>query len=115
MDDEPEMRVDFQWTMSLKTPVSKGAAGRCMLRVDEHHHAEFGTIELVRNEGVRRGKPEGLLLDGREGGDVWLHRRNAKEPAVSEAEQRTKRYCAPVSRSEERRVGKECRSRWSPY
>src|SRR2546422_6382725 len=22
---------------------------------------------------------------------------------------------APVSRSEERRVGKECRSRWSPY
>src|ERR1022692_1179340 len=97
IQDEPEMKVDFQWTMSLKTPVSKGAAGRCMLRVDEHHHAEFGTIELVRNEGVRRGKPEGLLLDGREGGDVWLHRRNAKEPAVSEAEQRTKRYCAPVS------------------
>src|SRR3712207_9141612 len=23
--------------------------------------------------------------------------------------------CCPVSRSEERRVGKECRSRWSPY
>src|SRR2546430_13489089 len=23
--------------------------------------------------------------------------------------------CAPVGRSEERRVGKECRSRWSPY
>ena len=24
-------------------------------------------------------------------------------------------YCEIVSRSEERRVGKECRSRWSPY
>ena len=23
--------------------------------------------------------------------------------------------CAPTTRSEERRVGKECRSRWSPY
>ena len=23
--------------------------------------------------------------------------------------------CQPLSRSEERRVGKECRSRWSPY
>src|SRR2546426_10582198 len=23
--------------------------------------------------------------------------------------------CAPLQRSEERRVGKECRSRWSPY
>ena len=25
------------------------------------------------------------------------------------------RYCARMFRSEERRVGKECRSRWSPY
>src|SRR2546430_11795228 len=25
------------------------------------------------------------------------------------------RYCSDVFRSEERRVGKECRSRWSPY
>src|SRR2546430_13558399 len=25
------------------------------------------------------------------------------------------RACAPPARSEERRVGKECRSRWSPY
>ena len=24
-------------------------------------------------------------------------------------------YCTEVHRSEERRVGKECRSRWSPY
>ena len=23
--------------------------------------------------------------------------------------------CFPIPRSEERRVGKECRSRWSPY
>src|SRR2546426_2691372 len=25
------------------------------------------------------------------------------------------RYCWRIERSEERRVGKECRSRWSPY
>src|ERR1017187_6812624 len=43
------------------------------------------------------GEPEGLLLDGSAGGDVWLHRRNAEETAVSEVEQRTKRYCAPTS------------------
>ena len=24
-------------------------------------------------------------------------------------------FCAGIGRSEERRVGKECRSRWSPY
>ena len=28
---------------------------------------------------------------------------------------RHKKHIACVSRSEERRVGKECRSRWSPY
>src|SRR5579859_8213037 len=36
----------------------------------------------------------------------------------SPAEPRTSRACSPsstASRSEERRVGKECRSRWSPY
>ena len=27
----------------------------------------------------------------------------------------TKLWCSVVFRSEERRVGKECRSRWSPY
>ena len=26
-----------------------------------------------------------------------------------------KTFCIPTTRSEERRVGKECRSRWSPY
>src|ERR1022692_2693736 len=96
IQDEPEAKVHFQSKMSLKTPVSERAGGRCMLRVDEHHHAEFGTIELGRNEGIRRGEPEGLLLDGSAGGDVWLHRRNAEQTAVSEVEQRTKRYCAPI-------------------
>src|SRR5256885_12922257 len=28
---------------------------------------------------------------------------------------RSQPCCPPVERSEERRVGKECRSRWSPY
>ena len=32
----------------------------------------------------------------------------AEVPLTSEA-------CSPEGRSEERRVGKECRSRWSPY
>ena len=44
-------------------------------------------------------------------------------PSFSEVGEETSRYAALtgvsyallVSRSEERRVGKECRSRWSPY
>ena len=91
------MRSRFQYKMSLKTRTAKAAAGRCMLRVDEHHHAEFGAIEFGRNEGVRRGKPEGPLVDGDARGDLWLGRGDAAESAVSEIEQRTKGYCAPVS------------------
>src|ERR1700691_3609953 len=97
MDDEPEMRIRFQHKMSLKSWAGNRADSRCMLRVDEHYHAEFGAIEFGRNEGVRCRKPEGLLLDESAGGDVCLHRRNAAGPAVSEVEQRTKRYCAPIS------------------
>src|SRR5947207_11464819 len=44
------------------------------------------------------------------------------EPSVDERPERKPQqgatcpdYCVDAKRSEERRVGKECRSRWSPY
>src|ERR1051326_5973883 len=97
MVDEPEMRIRFQYKMSLKTWTAKGATGRCMLRVDEHHHAEFGATEFGRNEGLRRGEPEGALVDGDARGNLWLDGGHPTPSAVSEIEQRTKRYCAPIS------------------
>src|SRR2546427_6438510 len=81
---------------------------------DEHK------LELERTEvlGRRRGlvarveaewrKPfDQLLADGPEGaGDLeWLRQEDERLRAAIDA----------VGRSEERRVGKECRSRWSPY
>ena len=69
MDDEPEMRSRFQYKMSLKM---RATAGRCMPRVDEYYHAEFGAIEFGRNEGIRRGEPEGPLVDGDARGDLSL-------------------------------------------
>ena len=35
--------------------------------------------------------------------------------AQTEADQKAEADGVPLTRSEERRVGKECRSRWSPY
>jgi hypothetical protein len=49
--------------MSLKNADGQGATGRCMPRVDEHRHAEFGAIEFGRNQGVRRGELESPLVD----------------------------------------------------
>ena len=58
-------------------------------------------------EGIRSVYPECEVIclpiaDGGEGMlDVLIMATNGQE--------------VPISRSEERRVGKECRSRWSPY
>src|SRR5450755_371181 len=102
MDDEPEMRIRFQYKMSPKTGAAHRATGRRMLRVDEHHHAEFGTVEFGRNEGVRGREPQGRSGDRDARGDLWLGRDHAAESTVSETEQRTKRDCAPVSGESDR-------------
>ena len=78
-------------------------------------------LELLRGEDNTR---LGLtLLDGREvtlvrdrqeksqDGLVWIR----SEEHTSELQSRSELVCRLLLRSEERRVGKECRSRWSPY
>ena len=49
--------------------------------------------------------------------DSYLLRENDRRLEMSEItnEIKKRRTFAIISRSEERRVGKECRSRWSPY
>ena len=58
--------------------------------------------------------PQALLLSGQ-----WLHRGDVIEAGLNSLEWLVKIQTDPaghfVPRSEERRVGKECRSRWSPY
>src|SRR5713226_7879260 len=48
--------------------------------------------------------------------DLAIVSASAGEPSRRSAgRQKGMRHSAPIARSEERRVGKECRSRWSPY
>ena len=48
---------------------------------------------------------------------IWLarHPGSRRRPAPAPAPRWRRQPCRNRSRSEERRVGKECRSRWSPY
>src|SRR5256886_5045716 len=64
-------------------------------------------IQVIRN--LRAGEDDVLLIDNRPFHlrIFRLAHRTAKFRAVERIEQ--------IHRSEERRVGKECRSRWSPY
>src|SRR5689334_24137258 len=61
----------------------------CALPIWKARDATSGTPHAHRGGGARAGEP-------------WL---DARYP----------RLLAAIDRSEERRVGKECRSRWSPY
>ena len=47
--------------------------------------------------------------------DLTLTRSVEPHPFVPSGERQLDERCEEIFRSEERRVGKECRSRWSPY
>src|SRR2546430_7799456 len=69
--------------------------------------AQRKAIDRIRREGKRDGKHEEAHL---------LHDDDPPEPLGPVEDERLRLIftcCHP--RSEERRVGKECRSRWSPY
>jgi len=65
-----------------------------------NHAGEYGAIRIYRAQ-------------------IWVARRRCPEAVafLEETLGHEIRHCASffAARSEERRVGKECRSRWSPY
>ena len=77
-------------------------------------------IEYTVNYGLSGRSPE--IEDGTLESTVWkkIARRidtERSEEHTSELQSHDRPYlvCRLLLRSEERRVGKECRSRWSPY
>src|SRR6266511_5597630 len=76
---------------------------------------QLGEPLIVRGRGGLSLTPAGqLLLDH---ADAMWERLRLAETQLGEAigEQRRRLNLGAFPRSEERRVGKECRSRWSPY
>src|SRR5258708_37550807 len=55
-----------------------------------------------------------ILLEHAGGSDIQIWNGNSEQP-VSTFGVGHIAAVMPIARSEERRVGKECRSRWSPY
>src|SRR3712207_7240856 len=70
-----------------------------------------GEAPPVAFEDVRRGQRPVDRVEGLEvGGDRERHDAARRDVATGAREE-----AGAIGRSEERRVGKECRSRWSPY
>src|SRR3990167_1259127 len=65
-------------------------------------------VTAVRTVGIIDGIADGIILSGNDQASVTVN-----SPSVSESTGQI--LFSIMSRSEERRVGKECRSRWSPY
>ena len=68
-------------------------------------------IADIRQEYTKGGLRESELP----GDPLSLFSRWLQEAIDAEVDEPTAVIVGTVSRSEERRVGKECRSRWSPY
>ena len=79
--------------------------------IDASHAGEIlpqADVVALTGTTLLNGTLAGLLNDCRENAFVIMPQTSAEKPFVKEPA----RF---VPRSEERRVGKECRSRWSPY
>src|SRR2546426_7429585 len=93
----------------IQGPATDGSSA---VRTCAHTHAAGRTIKNNRN-AVRLTVPSTVIA-----GAVGSRRRSANVFAFRAGFDVRIKAMAPLSlewRSEERRVGKECRSRWSPY
>src|SRR5947207_4170384 len=93
-----------------------GAAGSLDERRDVdplEDHAVTGATELLRRDDTLRRRDDRSRRLGEE--RVVLHVVEQKRAVPRRRDRVDQRHVGNDRRSEERRVGKECRSRWSPY
>ena len=91
------------------------------LQNDVSRQIELQLEELKFNENIDKfaslagAKFEELKREVGQAGDKFKENFNAKERLKLGGDPGKINPLIPAERSEERRVGKECRSRWSPY
>src|SRR5256885_12161029 len=108
--------TDVGWDPQGNIFVSDGYCNNRVVKFDKNGRfvAQMGSEKAGKGLG-EFNLPHGLQVDGE--GDVWVaDRTNVRYQVLDNYLKPKKIYDnLGVGRSEERRVGKECRSRWSPY
>src|SRR6266511_870483 len=109
------------WTGTRRAGLETGCSERLglpLVRADELGHRQHVPLDRLLQLGLSRpGGEIGLAVEGVEPENVAVApvpRRRARA-AVADASEVVLPFARRGLRSEERRVGKECRSRWSPY
>ena len=121
-------RITFnaQLTSPHQDVVVTSEEGNCVTLsgVSSLHEGLKGKVEFqgrltARNTGGRMACADGVLsVEGADEAIVYVSiatNFNNYQDITGNPAERAKDYLVRAMRSEERRVGKECRSRWSPY
>src|SRR5258708_428577 len=104
--DGPSILYRGIWPTCVAAPFAVAAVASRLLGLTETQAAHaLGIALVIASPGV--GRPSGTTTSR------WLAIGNAARNGVTAALSAQSGFTA--DRSEERRVGKECRSRWSPY
>jgi len=116
---ERTLRISKLWTGKESSLVPIGADEEAKIRSADlvaRNRELLNMNEQLRkyleSVGLKAGSTDAEALDFAKGlkGDLA-----ERAEALKTAERKAEPDPSPVTRSEERRVGKECRSRWSPY
>src|ERR1039457_7309651 len=87
-----------------------------MMQVRGGSHGYYGVLALCPNSSFFSSRRRHTRLQGDWSSDVCSSHLLPLRPRLSHPEVSFGETLGwPIPRSEERRVGKECRSRWSPY
>src|SRR5499426_4604424 len=118
-EDANRLKDEFLSTISheLRTPLNSINGWALMLRAGRLDAAQSArALETIVRNAKSQNQLIGDLLDVSRilAGKMRLDAAPLKLGSVIEAAVETVRPAAEAKRSEERRVGKECRSRWSP-
>ena len=112
----PHVRVDDAG-VAVPGRRAVAVAGRDLCRVVRRRELDAALAWAARERGVELREGERVVHLARDAGGVCVEtdRRTYRAPVVVGADGSGSVVRRALVRSEERRVGKECRSRWSPY
>src|SRR2546426_11682468 len=98
--------------MSVVAIEEVSVAQAVCVRAYRDDDGQDGRIEVL-DDGALAGASNADLVKGRDVRPLGAH--GAASCCAAPRSRTRGSNCRAVTRSEERRVGKECRSRWSPY